>query len=173
MRIDRALAFVDLCQFTAYTDAHGDHAAVAVLAQLRSTLEDVAAYAGVRVTKWLGDGALVCGLDVRAVARCVLDCRDELAERSPLPLRGAVARGDVIPIDGGDFVGEAVRIASTLLHRARPNQVLATRTVAEQLHDLVTMRPCPALRMRGIPRGLEVHELLGPASRRQPSGESA
>ena len=54
MRVERTFAFLDLCGFTAYTEAEGDDAAVAVLARLRAALRAVSEERGVRITKWLG-----------------------------------------------------------------------------------------------------------------------
>src|SRR5213596_2113200 len=54
VRVERTFAFLDLCGFTAYTDAEGDDAAVTVLSTLRALVRDRAAERGVRVTKWLG-----------------------------------------------------------------------------------------------------------------------
>src|SRR6266508_934715 len=56
MRVSRSFAFVDLCGFTRFTDAHGDEEAVAILTQFRASVREVASEYGVRVAKWLGAG---------------------------------------------------------------------------------------------------------------------
>ena len=38
MRVERSFAFVDLCGFTRFTDAHGDEQAVAVLTRFRAAV---------------------------------------------------------------------------------------------------------------------------------------
>ena len=62
-RVNRGFAFVDLCGFTDFVDTHGDAAGVAELGRLRSSVREVAPLCGVRVDKWLGDGAMLVGVD--------------------------------------------------------------------------------------------------------------
>src|SRR5262252_3412858 len=58
MRVRRYFAFVDLCGFTRFTEVHGDVESVAVLTGFRALVRDIASEHGVRVAKWLGDGAM-------------------------------------------------------------------------------------------------------------------
>ena len=62
--VDRAFAFVDLCGFTEFIAAHGEHAAIDTLSEFRSLARDISVGRGVMVTKWLGDGAMIVGADV-------------------------------------------------------------------------------------------------------------
>src|SRR5689334_9439809 len=55
-RVGRTFAFLDLCGFTDFVDAHGDDDAVDELRTLRATVREIAPLCGVRVDKWLGDG---------------------------------------------------------------------------------------------------------------------
>jgi class 3 adenylate cyclase len=72
LRVPRCFAFLDLCGFTSFTETHGDGAAVAVLAQLRAVARAEAEAFGVRLTKWLGDGAMLCGVETPAVIGCTV-----------------------------------------------------------------------------------------------------
>ena len=67
MRVERCFAFVDLCGFTAFTEHFGDERTVVVLASFRTRVREIAARRGVRVTKWLGDGAMLSSFDTQAV----------------------------------------------------------------------------------------------------------
>jgi class 3 adenylate cyclase len=71
--VNRCFAFIDLSGFTAYTDRHGDEQVVVVLAQLRVGLREAAARRGVRVVKWLGDGAMLSSTMTDAVCALVVD----------------------------------------------------------------------------------------------------
>ena len=62
--VDRAFAFVDLCGFTRFMATNGEHAAIATLNQFRSLARAIAVRRGVLVAKWLGDGAMIVGLEV-------------------------------------------------------------------------------------------------------------
>jgi class 3 adenylate cyclase len=156
----RTFAFIDLCGFTGYTEDRGLPAAVEVLNHLRSTVQPLTERHLVRIAKWVGDGALLCGPDPEQVSRCVIEVRDAVAATGPLPLRGGIAQGQAVLFEGDDYVGAAVNTAARLVQRARRNQVLATADVAAHLDGLVTLRPCPPL--RPSPRGalVEVRELL-------------
>src|SRR3954462_8579109 len=96
MRVTRTFAFLDLCGFTPFTDEHGDQEAVAVLGHLRAVLRAEAEDAGVRVTKWLGDGAMLSGIDATAVIGCAASVREVLLTDGRLSLRGVICEGKVI-----------------------------------------------------------------------------
>ena len=127
MRVQRCIAFLDLCGFTKYTEEHGDEAAVAVLARLRATLRYEAEQHGVRITKWLGDGVMLSGMDPEAVVACSRTVIRQTAERGPLPLRGGVTAGPVLMFEGDDYIGAAVNRAARLCARAEPGQLVADR----------------------------------------------
>jgi class 3 adenylate cyclase len=160
MRVTRTFAFLDLCGFTAYTDARGDEAAVTVLSTLRALVRDRAAERGVRVTKWLGDGVMLSGTEADAVLRCCVEVRDRVAAISPLPLRGGIAAGPVIMFEGDDYVGAAVNVAARLCQEARPNQLLAAAAVADASEDVLVARTLPDVRVDGLHAPVAVRELL-------------
>jgi adenylate cyclase len=62
-RITRSFAFVDLCGFTAYMDERGDDAAAEALGILRAATRAAGEEHGVRVAKWMGDGAMLVRMD--------------------------------------------------------------------------------------------------------------
>jgi class 3 adenylate cyclase len=124
VRVERTLAFLDLCGFTAYTQAHGDDAAVAVLARLRAVVRAATEQRGVRITRWLGDGVMLVGAETRAVLTCVSDVVAEMLGSGSLPIRGGIARGPVIMFEGDDYIGVAVNLAARLCDVAAPGEVL-------------------------------------------------
>jgi class 3 adenylate cyclase len=130
MRVRRTFAFLDLCGFTAFTDEHGDQEAVTVLSQLRAVLRAEAEHGGVRVTKWLGDGAMLSGVEAGAVIGCAAAVRDVLQRDGRLALRGGICEGNVIMFEGDDYIGAAVNIAARLCARAAPGQLLLTDATA-------------------------------------------
>jgi len=114
----------------------------------------------VRIVKWVGDGALLCGPDPEQVSRCVIEARDTVAATGPLPLHCGIAQGRAVLLEGDDYVGAAVNTAARLAQRARRNQVLATAEVAAHLNGLATLRPCPPLRSGARRAQVEIRELL-------------
>jgi class 3 adenylate cyclase len=160
MRVVRCFAFLDLCGFTAYTDARGDAEAVAVLAALRATLRASAERHGVRVTKWLGDGAMLSGVDPGAVIACVVETHDQFAEHSPMPLRGGICEGAVIMFEGDDYIGAAVNCAARLCDAARANQLLVAGDTAARVPSFLDVRPVPGVSLDGLTADVEVHEVV-------------
>jgi adenylate cyclase len=160
MRVVRCFAFLDLCGFTAYTEVHGDEQAVAVLSRLRSTVRVAAERHGVRVTKWLGDGVLLSGIDTTAVVRCVLEVRRELRTEAGLRLRGGIGHGPVIMFEGDDYIGTTVNVAARLCDGAEPGQVLLAGAVAAGLPPGTFARPVRPAAMRGLSELVDAAELL-------------
>ena len=138
MRVERSFAFVDLCGFTRFSDAHGDEQAVEVLTRFRAAVRPIASDHGVRVGKWLGDGAMFVSVDERqlvdAILAIALRC-DELDVG--LPLRAGMASGAVILFEGDDYIGGSVNLAARLCDLAAPQEVLASAELAAYVDDSV------------------------------------
>jgi adenylate cyclase len=156
MRVQRTFAFLDLCGFTAFTDEYGDAEAVAVLGQLRAVLRAEAENDGVRVTKWLGDGAILSGVDARSVVACAAEVRDRLHRDGRLALRGGICQGQVIMFEGDDYIGAAVNVAARLCARAEPGQLLLAGAVAESVPAHLAPVPLGDLTIEGISQVVEV-----------------
>lgn len=126
LRVFRCFAFVDLCDFTQLDDRYGDDVAVAELRGLRTAVRAEATNWGVRVDKWLGDGVMLVGVEVEPLVRAVVAVFRAVAGRGALPLHGGVAGGPVILMEGDDYVGRVVNLASRLCDAAGPGQFLCT-----------------------------------------------
>jgi len=124
-RVHRTFAFVDLCGFTDFVDDHGDDGAVQELQTLRATVREVAPLFGVRVEKWLGDGLMLVGVDSEPLVGAALAIEQRHSRLGQLELRGGIASGAVILLEGDDYVGRAVNLASRLCDIAGPGQLLA------------------------------------------------
>jgi adenylate cyclase len=139
-RVRRSFAFVDLSGFTALTDTEGDEKAVEVLTLFRNAVRGVAGFNGVRVAKWLGDGAMIVSIETEPLIEAILEIEHRIEEGgSILALRGGLACGDVILFEGDDYIGRPVNLASRLCDMAGPNQVLAPVDLveAEVPHDAI------------------------------------
>jgi adenylate cyclase len=131
VRVERCFGFVDLSGFTEFTERYGDEHTVVMLARFRTMLREVAARRGVRITKWLGDGAMLSSPDTEATVALVLEIAAHPDPSAvPLEIRSGLARGPVIMFEGDDYIGRAPNVASRLCDAAMPGQVLATREVA-------------------------------------------
>lgn len=160
MRVDRAFAFVDLCGFTAFTDQHGDEQVVLVLAELRTVLRESAARRGVRVVKWLGDGAMLSSTMIDAIAALAIEIDQRMSETTPsLALRGGLSFGPVIMFEGDDYIGRSVNLAARLSDLAKPHELLATSEVAAQSPPWVAAEPAGATVITGFHDPVDLYRL--------------
>ncbi|MEY2588505.1 MAG: adenylate cyclase [Acidimicrobiaceae bacterium] len=151
MRVDRAFAFVDLCGFTAFTDRHGDDRVVLVLAELRTALRESAARRGVRVVKWLGDGAMLSSTMIDAIAALTVEIDQRMTEAVPsLAIRAGLSYGPVIMFEGDDYIGRSVNLAARLCDRAQPHELLATSHVAAHSPSWVVPEPAGETTIAGF-----------------------
>ena len=87
-RVERSFAFVDLSGFTRYTDVQGDDEAVDILSAFRAVVRGVASTHGVRIAKWLGDGAMLVGVEPEPLLEALVEIEGLITDSgSPLPLR--------------------------------------------------------------------------------------
>ena len=125
-RVMRTFAFVDLSGFTSLTDQEGDEKAVEVLTLFRNAVRGVAGFNGVRVAKWLGDGAMIVSIETEPLIEAILEIERRIESGgSILPLRAGLAAGEVILFEGDDYIGRAVNLAARLCDLAGPHQALA------------------------------------------------
>src|SRR3989442_12609939 len=131
MRVRRYFAFIDLCGFTRFTEVHGDEEAVAVLTGFRTLVRFIASEHGVRVAKWLGDGAMFVSTDGPALAAALLVPDKRASDAVDLPIRAGFSGGDVILFEGDDYIGGPGDLPSPLCHGPAPRGIpAAARTGA-------------------------------------------
>jgi len=131
MRVDRTFAFVDLCGFTQFTNTDGDQHAVDVLTRFRGAARAMGSEHGVRVAKWLGDGAMFVSTSREPLVEAILALAQRAEEDVRLPLRGGLAGGAVILFEGDDYIGAPVNLAARLCDVAKPRELLAAAELAD------------------------------------------
>ena len=124
-RVTRSFAFLDLCGFTDFGDAHGDEAAVTEVQHLRAAVREVAPLFGVRVAKWLGDGVMIVGVENEPLVAAVVAIERRFGNVGQLAVRAGIATGPVLLVDGDDYIGRPVNVASRLCDRAGEGELLA------------------------------------------------
>lgn len=158
--VRRNFAFIDLCGFTQLTDEHGVGAAVAALSTFRAVVRERAGWRGVRVAKWLGDGAMLVATEPRPLLDAVLRMEQSLDVRGcPLPLRAGVAAGRVILFEGDDYIGRPVNLAARLCDDAEPRQILVTASLYDAAGAGLGARPLGPYLIRGFNRPVDVVDL--------------
>jgi adenylate cyclase len=146
--LERWFAFIDVCGFTTFTERHGTPAALEVLTRFRSAVRAVTGRRGVRVLKWLGDGAMLVGIEEGAVvastAEVVVRCT-----ASGLATHAGLASGTVLLFEGDDYVGRPANLASRLCDGAEAGEILAAG-LAHRLPEWIERKASVTVRVEGV-----------------------
>ena len=133
MRVERSFAFVDVSGFTKMTELEGDEHAVEVLTAFRSLLRDICSRRGVRIAKWLGDGVMLVCVTTRPLLETILELHHKVGEAArpvtAVAIRSGVSSGEVILMEGDDYVGHSVNVAARLCDLADAGEALAAPSV--------------------------------------------
>ncbi len=148
LNVTRTFCFADLSGFTAFTRDNGPHAAVRQLGQFRRIARNVAAKRGVRVAKWLGDGAMLVGTEAPPTIALGAHLVHAFSD-SEIQVRVGIATGIALLFEGDDYIGEAVNLAAKLCAAANPDEILA---VAERndLPDWIVGEDNVTVRIKGV-----------------------
>ncbi len=154
MRVERSFAFVDVSGFTALTELEGDERAVDVLTAFRSLLRDICSRRGVRIAKWLGDGGMLVCVNTRHLLEAIIELHyvvDEVAGPiETVSIRSGVTAGQVILMEGDDYVGHCVNVAARLCDLARAGQALAAPSVTGHLPSWGVVTDQTEVVLRGV-----------------------
>jgi len=156
--VDRAFAFVDLCGFTHFIATNGEHAAIDTLTQFRSLARDISVRRGVMVAKWLGDGAMIVGVEVGPTMATAAELIGRY-DGSTLALRGGFAHGQALIMDGEDYIGRPANLAARLCQAARPEELLAVGYSASSMPTWVTVLGVRSVTLPGLGRVRGVQSL--------------
>lgn len=155
---ERAFAFVDLCGFTSFISSSGEHAAIDALNVFRALTRDIATRRGVRIAKWLGDGAMLVGVEVGPAIAAAAELIARY-EGQALALRGGIAHGWVLLFEGDDYIGRPANLAARLCDAARPGELLAVGYPASTLPPWMRVLGTRSLTLRGVGRIRRVQRL--------------
>jgi adenylate cyclase len=156
--VERGFAFLDLCGFTQFTATHGEHAAIDTLHNFRALTREVVTRRGVLVDKWLGDGAMIVGDGIASTIATAAEIIGRNAGQ-PLALRGGVAHGNVLILDGDDYIGRPINLAARLRDAAGPGELLAIGYAAGTLAPWICVHGTRSLSLHGL--GLHEVQQLG------------
>jgi adenylate cyclase len=169
VRVQRTFAFLDVSGFTALTATEGDERSVAVLGVFRGALRRICSRRAVRIAKWLGDGAMLVGIETPPVVAAALEvvCAPELVAEG-VEVAGGITSGPVILLEGDDYIGHAVNVAARLCDLAAGGQVLAEPAVVPHLPPWAAAGEARHQAVRGVDGGVQTTEISlfcpGPAN---------
>jgi adenylate cyclase len=129
--------FTDLEGFTAFTDSHGDAAAIALIDAHHRLAGPIVRQWGGKIVKHLGDGLLCTFHSPESGVRAALDLLGTAPP--PLRLRAGVHMGEAI-VTRQDVVGHVVNVAARVCEQAGGNQVIVTAEVADAMGATAAVR---------------------------------
>jgi len=160
VRVHRNFGFIDLSGFTALTETEGDERAVGVVSSFRALVRDICSRRGVRIAKWLGDGAMLVAVDGTPLLAATLELQHATAAvRLPSAVRCGVSSGRVILLEGDDYMGHAVNVAARLCDLAPGRVVFATDAIVGELPKWGAVLSTEETVVRGLERPLTVSSI--------------
>jgi adenylate cyclase len=153
-----AMCFLDLAGYTRLTEERGDQAAAELAAGLAVLVERSSRPHGGTPVKWLGDGVMLHFRDPPGAVTAAMELVDQVPAAGLPPAHLGVAAGPVV-VQGGDYFGRTVNLASRVAAHARAGQVLVTAPVAEAAAtDGVTYAELGELPLKGFAAPVRVLE---------------
>src|SRR5215207_9034798 len=153
-----AMCFLDLAGYTRLTEERGDQAAAELAGTLTALVERSSRSHGGTPVKWLGDGVMLHFREPAAAVEASLAMVGQVPEAGLPPAHVGVAAGPVV-VQGGDYFGRTVNLASRVAARAQAGQVLVTAPVAQAPSSGgVTYADLGELRLKGFTAPVRVLE---------------
>ncbi len=156
MRVHRSFAFVDVSGFTTLTEIEGDERAVDVLTAFRTLLRDICSRRGVRIAKWLGDGVMLVCVETRPLLETILEIHHVVREVSSpvqeVSIRSGTTSGDVILMEGDDYIGHCVNVAARLCDLAQGGEALVVPVVLDDLPPWAVVVAKKEIAIKGVER---------------------
>jgi len=135
----RAVIFADLAGFTALTEAHGDHDAMAVAVRFK-TLGDSSVVGTTRLIKTIGDALMFAADDMTDALDTGLALLNAVDAEPSFPgVRIGVHGGKAIERDG-DLFGATVNLTARVAEQARSGQLLTTEAAARAINSRDDLR---------------------------------
>jgi adenylate cyclase len=155
--VDVSFLFVDLKEFTAFAQAHGDEAAVAAIDEFAAVVVGERGR-DAHFTKALGDGYMLAyrhAYEAVAAGRRIID---RMRDTSSPGVHSSVHRGVAIAREG-DYFGTSVNLASRLLDAAGADELVATTEAVHAAGDAFSWKPAGDVGVRGIAQPVAVFRL--------------
>lgn len=146
----RTFCFIDLCRSTAYLEEYGPIAATAAVSDFRNRVRSVAARRGVRVAKWLGDGAMLVGVSSAPVIATAAELVIAAPSPAVLPARAGVSVSHALLLDGDDYLARGANFAARICDLAEPDEVLCDLDCIDGIPTWIQVAHTRALDVRGM-----------------------
>lgn len=170
-KVERRLTTIVAADVAGYSRmiAHDEEATLLALATHRSELIDpLLSEHGGRVANTAGDSLLIEFPSAVSAMRCVIAFQKGMADRSAalsaerrMEFRIGVNVGDVV-VSGSDLLGDGVNVAARLEQKARPGEILISRSVRDAVRDRLELRleDLGNILVKNIPRPVRTFRVL-------------
>ena len=128
MKRPAAVCFLDLTGYTRLTAEQGDEAAAELAHNLARLVQRTSVQHGGRAVKWLGDGVMFYFRDPGSGVLAALEMADGVIAAGLPPAHVGLDAGPVV-MQGGDYYGQTVNLASRIAGYARPGEVVVSQAV--------------------------------------------
>src|SRR5581483_4666698 len=123
-------------------------------------VRDICSRRGVRVAKWLGDGAMLVGVETTPLVAATLEMEVAAARTDPpILVRCGLTADDVILFEGDDYIGHAVNVAARLCDLAPGGEVWAGDQIVEHIPKWATVLDEQEIAVRGLEHPMCVSRL--------------
>lgn len=147
--VQRTIAFIDICGFVTFCDDYGIENARQALRRFRELVRIICARRECTVIRWTGDGVMLANTNALGAISCVVEVVNS-CEHPQLRLRGGIASGMVLNIDGDDYMGKAVNLAARLCDIAEPREVLSDESTEDMLPNWIVQTPVATTHVTGL-----------------------
>jgi adenylate cyclase len=157
---EMAILFTDLVGFSEWALKTGDTAALMLLREVGTAVEEPVLDHDGRIVKRLGDGLMATFLEPQQAVDAALDAQAAVSEidiNGYRPkLRAGIHWGSPRKL-GGDFLGVDVNIAARIVDAAKADSVLVSDVLLTRIDtDALKTGKTKRLKADGAPRGLQV-----------------
>jgi class 3 adenylate cyclase len=147
------IVFVDVADFTSFTETKGDKEALKMLSKLDALIKTAIKPAKGECVKQLGDGFLLAFPSASQAVRGATTIRSALKRRDlDVRLRIAVHAGEPL-IEQDDLLGHDVNLTARLLDHCDPGEIVvseAAKTLAEKRLKKVKFKKGHVIKIRGL-----------------------
>jgi serine/threonine protein kinase/class 3 adenylate cyclase len=140
-RVEVVVMFTDIVDFTAYSDAHGEEASLAIVTRHENLVFPIVTGHGGTIVKTIGDAVMAYYSDVeqaalagQAIMKAVEEGNADQPDTEQMHLRAAFNIGPVM-IKNNDLFGDAVNLCSRMMGVGQPDQILISRSMIDRLGD--------------------------------------
>jgi class 3 adenylate cyclase len=158
----RTFAFLDLCGSTALLERAGPKETLEVVSSFRSLVRSVTTRRGVRIAKWMGDGAMLVGVSSGPTIASVAEICGRM-HSATLPARAGVSVSMALLCDGDDYLGRGANFAARLCEAAEAHEVLVDQDCVHEKPDWVCELGRRQVHVRGMGDFTVRHLALDPS----------